>query len=413
MNVQKRVSAICLKLVSGLAEQGTFYNIHVPNGLYDREEEGSMVEEDEDEGDGPAELFLSMSSSKKNCTTLRLTDLQTSRSLVRFLAVLSVVNELSVCGRTMSLRDVYYAEKSHFSSQKQCNNTILSVGMVLGLRRHEMGIVPAARGLVCGLIRFRFCRHRAEDAGDMDADSDLEGENEDSDIARIRDEISWLSVAKEDEGEPDESLISSQWTSTATADIDIQLGIMDAEGKTIWHGPSSFEDPALNLPKYLVVVEKEGIFRRLQEDDFHLHKLPSILVTGCGFPDVATRHFVTKICELCPHLIPIGLCDYNPYGMALLLTYCDYDDRRTADDARRKSLFETAELGVDLRWVGFRSCHIKELQPRLHESAFQPLTERDRQQLSRLKSTSKALNDDEYAEEVEAMEEGTSSLCYT
>lgn len=427
MKVQRRVSAICMKFISGLAESGKCYNLHVPNGLYDRtEDEGFSMEEEGEDGDeelddaddSVTERFLSFSRSKRNCTTLRLTDLQTSRTLVRFLAVLAVVNDLSISNRTMSLRDVYYAEKSHFSSQKQCNDTIFSVGAVLGLRRHEMGIVPAARGLVCGLIRFRFLRHHDKEVEDMHTDSDFEGseveaEEEDCEMTKIGAEMRWLSVAKEDGGEPSESLISSQWTSTPTANIEIQLGVMDTEGETRWYSPSAFDDPSLNLPRHLVVVEKEGIFRRLQEDQFHLHKLPSVLVTGCGFPDVATRHLVTKVCELCPHLTPVGLCDYNPHGMALLLTYCDYDDRRTSSDARRRSLFETVQLGADLRWVGFRSLHIEELQSRLHESAFQPLTDRDRQQLSRLAATSKALNSEDYAHEVETMEKGKSSLCYT
>ena len=412
--VQRRAAAISTKLVNGLAETGKLYNLHIPNGVYDAEQDESWLmldnEDDGDEDGGESSIakrFLSFKKSKNDCTTLRLADLQTSRSFVRFLIVLSVVNDLSICGRTMSLRDVYYAEKSHFNSQKQCNDVILSVGKVLGLRRHEMGIVPAARGLVCGLIRFRFRRtpnNKSEE--DMFSGSDIEEEKkeeEDSEVAEVAAEMSWMLVAKEQE---EESLISSLWTSTPSENIDIQLGVQDADGNTSWYSPSAYEDLSLNLPRHLVVVEKEGIFRRLQEDRFHLHKLPSVLVTGCGFPDVATRNFVTKLCEICPDLTSVGLCDYNPYGMALLLTYCNYEDRRTSSDARKKSLFETAELGVDLQWVGFRSCHIEELQSRLHESAFQPLTARDRQQLSRLSTTSKVLNNEDYLYEVEAMKIG-------
>lgn len=68
---------------------------------------------------------------------------------------------------------------------------------------------------------------------------------------------------------------------------------------------------------------------------------PSILVTGCGnlmrscrtikllkplynilgFPDIATRALVARVASALPHVPVLGICDYNPFGVALLQTY--------------------------------------------------------------------------------------------
>ena len=226
----------------------------------------------------------------------------------------------------------------------------------------------------------------------------------------------WLTLCTDKEGEG-EALISGLWTSTPVELIDVQVGIIDSTtGAELWYDPSAYADPNLSslpLPRFLLIVEKEGIFRRLQEDTFCLAHVPSIIVTGCGFPDVATRHFVTKLFSLCPTLTPLGLCDYNPYGLALLLTYSPLKDQQRSASAttvarrgRGRSRFETAELGVPLQWLGFRSCHVTELRDRLHASAFQPLTERDYTQLARLAQTNRVLHSEQYLEEVEAMQKG-------
>lgn len=59
-------------------------------------------------------------------------------------------------GGTLSQRDVYYCLKHIFKSQRECNATILMLGLVLNLKRHQMGIVPATRGLAAGNFRFSF-----------------------------------------------------------------------------------------------------------------------------------------------------------------------------------------------------------------------------------------------------------------
>jgi meiotic recombination protein SPO11 len=36
------------------------------------------------------------------------------------------------------------------------------------------------------------------------------------------------------------------------------------------------------------VIEKEGVFQRILEDEF-FNTIPCIILTACGFPDLASR----------------------------------------------------------------------------------------------------------------------------
>lgn len=42
-----------------------------------------------------------------------------------------------------------------FKNQSDADSAILDAASLLGIRRHELGIVAAAKGLVCGRFRFR------------------------------------------------------------------------------------------------------------------------------------------------------------------------------------------------------------------------------------------------------------------
>jgi len=85
--------------------------------------------------------------------------------------------------------------------------------------------------------------------------------------------------------------------------------------------------------RFVLVVEKEGIFERLLEDEFP-RRHQCIIVTGKGFPDVPTRALVWQL-----HMrfgLPVfGLSDYNPYGAAIMLAYCDLPDSRALEGRPR------------------------------------------------------------------------------
>lgn len=71
---------------------------------------------------------------------------------------------------------------------------------------------------------------------------------------------------------------------------------------------------------FILVIEKECIFKRLYEDRIY-DKYPCIIITGRGFPDISTRVYLHHLHMSFPTLPIYGLCDWNPFGLSLLLTY--------------------------------------------------------------------------------------------
>lgn len=115
--------------------------------------------------------------------------------------------------------------------------------------------------------------------------------------------------------------ISAQWTSCPIDEIDVELSASSGfPSSAAANTPGVYAVGSQAQIRYLLVVEKEGIFKRLCEDEFHL-RIGCILITGCGFPDISTRACVAKISAKYPRLIVLGISDYNPYGAALLYTY--------------------------------------------------------------------------------------------
>ena len=115
----------------------------------------------------------------------------------------------------------------------------------------------------------------------------------------------------------------------------------------------------------VVVVEKDGIFRRLVEDRF-FERYPCVLVTGMGVPDIATRALVHKLRGSLD--VPVyGLVDWNSWGVGVLLCY-------KVGSARLG--LEAVRYTVDVKWIGLRSSQVDRLE--LPASCRQPLTDRDR-----------------------------------
>ncbi|KAJ3513441.1 hypothetical protein NLJ89_g2946 [Agrocybe chaxingu] len=77
--------------------------------------------------------------------------------------------------------------------------------------------------------------------------------------------------------------------------------------------------------QWVLVVEKEAVFQTLCRLRISQHELMpgrGIIVTGKGYPDVATRHLVKSLADALPSTIPIlGLVDGDPYGLDILSVY--------------------------------------------------------------------------------------------
>eukprot|EP00457_Paulinella_chromatophora_P005515 gb/GEZN01005532.1/.p1 GENE.gb/GEZN01005532.1/~~gb/GEZN01005532.1/.p1 ORF type:complete len:352 (-),score=44.59 gb/GEZN01005532.1/:588-1643(-) len=72
--------------------------------------------------------------------------------------------------------------------------------------------------------------------------------------------------------------------------------------------------------KFVLVVEKETIFRKICADSAFRSEKPCLLVTGKGYPCLATRHFLKNF--LAEAKVPCFiLVDADVYGLEI---YCDY-----------------------------------------------------------------------------------------
>ena len=147
--------------------------------------------------------------------------------------------------------------------------------------------------------------------------------------------------------------------------------------------------------KVILVIEKEGVYNRLSEERI-FDRFPCILVTGKGFPDLATRALVkTFHAEL--GLPVVGVCDCNPYGVSVLALYHCASDRMGVDGNRRYS--------VPMRWLGLRPSEVARIKGGLPETVFQKLTELDNKRIASLLGAGDTFLTGEEEEELREMED--------
>jgi len=160
-------------------------------------------------------------------------------------------------------------------------------------------------------------------------------------------------------GEPLGVSISAEWLSASTCPV--LESAPDAMLESRATGPATFSSDA----QFIVVVEKEGIYARLAEDCF-FDKVPCIVVTGKGVPDLATRACVRVLSSTLS--IPVlGLCDCNPYGLGVLMAYRQGGKLTTVSSHLYSS---------DIRWLGLRPSQVAKISKDLPDVVFQELSSR-------------------------------------
>jgi meiotic recombination protein SPO11 len=143
----------------------------------------------------------------------------------------------------------------------------------------------------------------------------------------------------------------------------------------------------------ILVIEKEGVYTRLSEERI-FDRFPCILVTGKGFPDLATRALVSTLHrEL--NLPVIGLCDCNPFGISVLALY-HYAGERMGIDGRKR-------YTVPMRWLGLRPSKVAELKDELPDTVFQKLSDLDYKRITSLLDSGNPFLTEEDEEEVRIM----------
>lgn len=278
-----------------------------------------------------------------------------SRSFTSICLVMSFIHQLLQSNRTTTTREVYYVFVTHFRNQRECDGVILDVGKILGVSRRSLGLSASPKGWFCGCVEITR-------KGTLPSGKDISGSIDGTALSSIQ-------------GLP----ITREWTErdeSGCTDDGVEIKVTSKNAKVI------------------LVVEKEGVYNRLSEERI-FDRFPCILVTGKGFPDLATRALVNTLHrEL--ELPVVGLCDCNPYGVSVLSLYHCAGDRMGVDGRRRYS--------VPIQWLGLRPSAVARLKDDLPETVFQQLTDLDNKRAASLLDAEHSFLTEEDEEEVRNME---------
>jgi meiotic recombination protein SPO11 len=284
-------------------------------------------------------------SSKDNACLVKTFSGAQGRNFTNILLVMSFCHQLLLSQRATTTREVYYHYVTHFRSQKECDAAILDAGILLGLPRHALGLQASPKGWCVGDLQ-------------LISHETIDGSSADTHEGHVVWDGRYATAALP---------ITSEWLN---------------------------EHPNVHVQteqaRCIIVVEKEGVFHRLVQDGL-CKRYPCVIVTGKGFPDLATRALVHTLHQQLS--LPVrGICDCNPFGVLVLQTY-QCSGRKGADGGD--------SYGVPIDWLGLRPLQVEQLKSQIRQDTsdslppqvFQQLTALDRRRLEALIKGS-ASNDD-------------------
>ncbi|KAL2269687.1 hypothetical protein VTJ83DRAFT_1871 [Remersonia thermophila] len=202
--------------------------------------------------------------------------------------IITMSHEALLSGNLITKRNIFYQNPDLFKSQSVVDDMVDNLAYTLGIGREDLNIVAAAKGLVCGPFDL-VLRGGSIKPCDTPGDSGL-----------------------------------------------LVPPLASLQG-------INFRDT-----RWLLVIEKEATFRTLAASRYAVHSQagPGILLTAKGFPDLATRRFLSVLATIKPDLSMFALVDFDPYGVAILRTYT-YGSQRLDH--------EENSTVPQLRWLGILS----------------------------------------------------------
>ena len=145
------------------------------------------------------------------------------------------------------------------------------------------------------------------------------------------------------------------------------------------------------------MVEKDAVFTYLCGQRIW-DTLPCIVITGCGYPPLSVRATVKKLA--CQLSVPVvGLFDYNPHGLRILLTY-KFGSMRMG--------LESHAFAVDnICWLGVHYDDVFNTDKKclVDENSLQPWAPSDERVFSSIKTQVLRMENLYYIREVQLMEQ--------
>lgn len=142
------------------------------------------------------------------------------------------------------------------------------------------------------------------------------------------------------------------------------------------------------------MVEKDAVFSYLCGQRIW-DSLPCIVVTGCGYPPLSVRAVVKEL-SVQLGLPVLGLFDYNPHGIQIMLTY-KFGSVRMG--------LESHAHAVDLKWLGLHHQDIMEGDTlKVEASALQAWAPSDSRVFEAVRTRVAVMGEPHYSREIAMME---------
>lgn len=254
-----------------------------------------------------------------NKSITRVDMLKSPRRFMIIMRTLELIFELLRRNIYATKRDIYYLDQELFKDQSEVDIAIDDIACMIQVSRLRLHCVASTKGLVIGDIRVRYFSDEQE-----------------------------------------HTKLTSEWT---------QLSNMESSTLIPYH-VQDIQD-LISDAKFVLIIEKEAIFQRLVQDEFHL-KYPCILLCGIGYPDVISRNLVCHLEKLLKKPI-FCLVDCDPYGFDILCCY-KYGSRACAFDSESLT-------APSIQWLGLFPSDI--LQFHISKHCLSPLAACDIQKLEK------------------------------
>ncbi|KAF9462276.1 Spo11/DNA topoisomerase VI subunit A [Collybia nuda] len=225
------------------------------------------------------------SASEFRCITYpRKNPKGSAKPLAQLFRVLDLAHEAVINGVPVTKRDIYYKDVPLFKKQRVVDDLVDDVAATFGLGRSDLNIRATSKGLVCG-SGLTICLQSGEVLH-----GSLIPVGEDIETFRLDEDVTWV-----------------------------------------------------------LIVEKDAVFQTLCRLNLvNNHSLPGrgIIITGKGYPDVATRHLVKSLADALPMRIPIvALVDGDPHGLDILSVY-KYGSQRLRHESNKLAAMRVKWLGL-------------------------------------------------------------------
>ncbi|KXN90800.1 Meiotic recombination protein SPO11 [Leucoagaricus sp. SymC.cos] len=236
--------------------------------------------------------------STKTLTYPRKCNTGSVRPMAQLLRVLDLAHEAIIEDIPMTKRDMFYNDVQLFKSQRTVDTLVDDLAATFDLDRSSLNVRASSKGLICGSgLTIRLTT--GETVQSTDTEGTLIPVGEDIESFGLDEDVDWV-----------------------------------------------------------LIVEKEAVFQtlcRLKISDHEEMPGRGLLITGKGYPDIATRHLVKTLADCLPSRIPImALVDADPYGLDILSVY-NYGSQALKHENERLA------AGGKIAWIGVWASEISRL----------------------------------------------------